>query len=184
VDAFLFSALAVAVAELGDKTQLLAFVLAARFGKPLPIVMGVLLATLGNHALAGMLGAWLGEGWHGPWLRFALGGSFLAMALWLLVPDKPDAPEAQAGRLGPFLVTLIAFFVAEMGDKTQVATIALAAHYRQAAAVVLGTTLGMMAVNVPSVLLGRAVLKLVPLRLTRPVAALLFVALGTAAMLG
>jgi len=183
LDAFLFSTLAVAIAEIGDKTQLLALMLAARFGRPVPIVFGILLATLANHALAAGLGAWLGQMVDATVLRWLLGGSFLAMAFWILIPDTVEDGTARPSRFGPFLVTLIAFFLAEMGDKTQIATVALAARYEAPAAVVLGTTLGMMVVNVPAVLLGQAALKIMPLRWARLAAALLFGALGMATLL-
>jgi len=183
VEAFLLSALAVAVAEIGDKTQLLALLLAARYRRPLPIIAGMLLATLANHALAGALGNWLGGSLDARLLRWGLGLGFLAMAVWMLRPDRVDADDSANRRFGPFLVTLIAFFLAEIGDKTQIATIALAARFESPLAVVLGTTTGMMAVNVPVVLLGGAALKLVPMRTARLVAAVLFAAIGIATLI-
>jgi len=183
MDALLFSTLAVAIAEIGDKTQLLALMMAARFGRPAPIIAGILLATLANHAMAVAMGAWLGQMVDATVLRWILGGSFLAMAVWILVPDKLDDADARPSRFGPFLVTLVAFFLAEMGDKTQIATVALGARYDAPVLVVLGTTLGMMLVNVPAVLLGQAALKIVPLRWARLGAALLFGALGMATLL-
>ena len=185
LEALLVSTGVVAVAEIGDKTQLLALVLAARFRKPVPIVLGILVATLANHALAGALGAWL-IGVLGPTLvRWALGLSFLAMAAWALVPDRLEAQgERRADRYGAFLATLVAFFLVEIGDKTQVATIALAARYDALATVVAGTTLGMMIANVPAVLVGEAAATRVPLKLVRGVAAAIFAALGFAVLLG
>jgi Ca2+/H+ antiporter, TMEM165/GDT1 family len=184
LEAFLVSTGIVALAEIGDKTQLLAFILSARFRRPWPIIAGILLATLANHTFAGVVGAWI-TGLLGPVaLRWVLGVSFLAMALWTLVPDKFDASEAKLGARGVFTTTLIAFFVAEMGDKTQVATIALAAQYRAVAAVVAGTTLGMMIANVPAVLLGDRIAQRMPVRLVHAVAAAIFAALGVAVLLG
>jgi Ca2+/H+ antiporter, TMEM165/GDT1 family len=183
VHAFLVSTLAVAVAEIGDKTQLLALVLAARFRQPAPIAAGILLATVANHALAGLLGAWLGASVDGSVLRIVLGLSFLVMAGWMLLPDKPPEAEARPSRFGPFLVTLVLFFLVEIGDKTQIATVVLGARYDSVTAVVLGTTAGMLLANLPVVLAGPAVMRLVPLRLARFGAAALFGVLGIAAFL-
>ena len=184
LEAFLVSTGVVAIAEIGDKTQLLALVLAARFRKPVPIILGILVATLANHALAGAVGAWL-LGVLGPdTIRWVLGISFLAMAAWALVPDKLDEGDAKPSRYGAFLTTLVAFFLVEMGDKTQVATVALAARYDALAVVVAGTTLGMMLANVPAVLLGEVAATKLPLRLVRGVAAAIFAALGVAAIAG
>jgi Ca2+/H+ antiporter, TMEM165/GDT1 family len=183
VSAFLVSTFAVAIAEIGDKTQLLALVLAARFRRPAPIAAGILLATLANHALAGLLGAWLGTSFDGAWLHIVLGLAFLAMAGWMLLPDKPPEAEARPSRFGPFLVTLVLFFLVEIGDKTQIATVALGARYDSVTAVVLGTTAGMLLANLPVVLLGPTVIRLVPLRLARFGAAALFAALGIATLL-
>ncbi len=184
LEAFLVSTGVVAIAEIGDKTQLLALVLAARFRKPVPIILGILVATLANHALAGAVGAWL-LGVLGPdAIRWVLGVSFLAMAAWALVPDKLDDGDAKPSRYGAFLTTLVAFFRDEMGDKTQVATVALAARYDALAVVVAGTTLGMMLANVPAVLLGEVAATKLPLRLVRGVAAAIFAALGVAAIAG
>ncbi len=184
LEAFLVSTGVVAIAEIGDKTQLLALVLAARFRKPVPIILGILVATLANHALAGAVGAWL-LGVLGPdAIRWVLGVSFLAMAAWALVPDKLDDGDAKPSRYGAFLTTLVAFFLVEMGDKTQVATVALAARYDALAVVVAGTTLGMMLANVPAVLLGEVAATKLPLRLVRGVAAAIFAALGVAAIAG
>lgn len=184
MEAFLVSTGFVALAEIGDKTQLLAFILAARFRKPLPIIMGILVATIANHALAGTLGAWLTTLASPDTLRWLLGLSFIAMAVWLLVPDKFDEDDARLARLGVFGSTLVAFFFAEMGDKTQVATVALAARYEAVVAVVTGTTLGMMLANVPAVLLGDRIAHRMPVRLVHGVAAGIFALLGIATLLG
>lgn len=185
MEAFLLSAAVVALAEIGDKTQLLAFLLAARYRRPLPILAGILVATLANHALAGALGAWLIGVVPAPALRWTLGLSFVAMAAWALVPDRLDdggAPRHRA--LGVFGAACMAFFVAEMGDKTQLATIALAADRAQPLAVVLGTTLGMMLANGPAVLVGERLLARVPLRAMRALAAVVFALLGLATLSG
>ncbi len=184
MEAFLVSTSIVALAEIGDKTQLLAFLLAAKFRKPWPIIFGILLATLANHAFAGALGNWL-TGVMGPQtLRWVLGLSFLAMAGWMLIPDKLDAEDAKLPRLGVFGATVVAFFLAEMGDKTQVATVALAAQYQALLAVVAGTTLGMMIANVPAVVLGDRLAGRIPVRLVHGVAAAIFVVLGIVTLLG
>ncbi|MBB5204907.1 putative Ca2+/H+ antiporter (TMEM165/GDT1 family) [Inhella inkyongensis] len=175
----------VALAEIGDKTQLLAFLLAARFKKPWPIVAGIVVATVLNHALAGLLGAWITTQLGPQVLRWVLGLSFLAMAAWTLIPDKIEDEEAQvAQRLGVFGATFVTFFLAEMGDKTQVATIALAAHYAQAFWVVVGTTLGMLIADVPAVFAGEKLATRIPLRWVHGAAALLFAALGVATLMG
>ncbi len=178
MEAFLASTFVVALAEMGDKTQLLAIVLAARFRKPVPIILGILAATLANHAIAAFAGAQAAAILDGGWFRYLIAASFIAMGLWLLVPDKLDEAEARPARFGAFLTTTIAFFLVEIGDKTQVATIALAARYEAVIAVTAGTTLGMMLANVPAVFLGDALLKKVPIRLVHAVAAALFIALG------
>jgi putative Ca2+/H+ antiporter (TMEM165/GDT1 family) len=185
MEAFLVSSGLVALAEMGDKTQLLALVLTARFRKPWPITWGILVATLANHALAGAVGAWVTT-WLGPeLLRWLLAGSFGAMALWMLVPDKLEADDApKAPRLGVFGATLVAFFLAEMGDKTQVATVMLAAQYNAYLAVVAGTTLGMMLANVPVVWFGERVMRRVPVRAVHLVSAAFFLVLALAALLG
>ena len=183
MEAFLISTGIVALAEIGDKTQLLSLVLAARFRKPWPIVWGILVATLANHAMAGAAGAFVTTVLGPAVLRWVLGGSFLAMAAWMLVPDKLD--EGDAGkvlRLGVFGTTLVAFFLAEMGDKTQIATVMLAARFNVWLPVVLGTTLGMMVANVPVVWLGERITRLVPLRIVHVVSAVIFGALGVAAL--
>jgi putative Ca2+/H+ antiporter (TMEM165/GDT1 family) len=185
MEAFLVATGIVALAEVGDKTQLLAFLLAARFRKPWPIIVGILVATLANHALAGGIGVWITRLLSPEILRWILGLSFLAMAAWILIPDEIDDAEAEPHRYGVFMTTLIAFFLAEMGDKTQIATIALAAQYQAAAiAVVLGTTLGMMIANVPAVLLGDRIANRVPVRVVHGIAALIFAVLGIATLLG
>jgi putative Ca2+/H+ antiporter (TMEM165/GDT1 family) len=178
LEAFLVSTGVVALGEIGDKTQLLAMLLAARFRKPWPIMLGILVATLVNHALAGAVGGAIAA-WLGPtWLRWVIGIGFLAMAAWMLVPDSIDEAEGSRERFGVFGTTLVAFFLAEMGDKTQVATVALAARYAELAAVVAGTTLGMMLANVPAVLLGDRLARAVSMRWVHAIAALIFAVLG------
>jgi putative Ca2+/H+ antiporter (TMEM165/GDT1 family) len=184
MEAFLVSTGIVALAEIGDKTQLLAFVLAARFRRPLPIVAGIFVATIANHAFAAAIGAWITSLMGPEILRWVLGASFLAMAAWTLVPDTLDEEETQLAKYGVFLTTLIAFFLAEMGDKTQVATVALAARYHGIVAVVAGTTLGMMLANVPAVYFGDKIANKVSLKLVHGIAALIFAALGIATLLG
>ncbi|WP_431099205.1 TMEM165/GDT1 family protein [Polaromonas aquatica] len=184
MEAFLVSTGIVALAEMGDKTQLLALILSARFKKPWPIVAGILVATLVNHALAGAAGAWVTTVTSPQMLRWILGASFLAMAAWMLVPDKLDAQEEEKPpRYGVFLTTVIVFFLAEMGDKTQIATVMLAARYDAIVGVVAGTTLGMMLANAPVVWLGERVTRLVPLRIVHIVSALIFAGMGLAALL-
>jgi putative Ca2+/H+ antiporter (TMEM165/GDT1 family) len=186
MEPFLISTGIVALAEMGDKTQLLALVLAARFRKPLPIILGILVATLLNHGLAGAVGTWL-MAWVGPdRLRIVLGISFLAMAVWTLIPDKLDSEEAkpQYGHLGVFGTTAIAFFLAEMGDKTQVATVALAARFDAYVWVVAGTTIGMMIANAPVVWLGERFAHRIPIRLVHAIAAGLFAVLGVVTLIG
>jgi len=184
VEAFLISTGIVALAEIGDKTQLLAFILAAKFRKPLPIVLGILVATVANHALAGALGSWITSLLEPETLRWILGISFIAMAIWTLIPDKFEEDDAKFASYGVFGTTLVAFFLAEMGDKTQVATVALAAQYQALFAVVAGTTLGMMIANVPAVLLGDRIANRMPVRLVHAVAAAIFAILGVATLLG
>jgi putative Ca2+/H+ antiporter (TMEM165/GDT1 family) len=175
----------VALAEIGDKTQLLAFVLAARFKKPIPIIAGILIATLINHGLAGALGAWITSALSPEVLRWALGASFIAMAAWTLIPDKIDEEETQVvSRYGVFSATLITFFLAEMGDKTQIATVALAAHFAQPLMVVIGTTLGMLIADVPAVFIGDRIAEKIPMRLVHAIAATVFLALGIATLMG
>ncbi|HVK93585.1 MAG TPA: TMEM165/GDT1 family protein [Noviherbaspirillum sp.] len=183
MEAFLLSTGIVALAEMGDKTQLLSLLLAAKFRRPLPIILGILVATLLNHAFAGAIGSWI-TAWVGNGaLRWILGLSFLAMAVWTLIPDKLDDVDAKPARFGVFGTTLIAFFLAEMGDKTQVATIALAAKYSAFGMVVLGTTLGMMIANVPAVLLGHKMTQAVSLKLVHAIAAMIFAVLGVLTLL-
>jgi Ca2+/H+ antiporter, TMEM165/GDT1 family len=184
MEAFLVSTGIVALAEMGDKTQLLSLVLAARFRKPWPIVWGIFAATLANHALAGAAGAWITTVLGPQVLRWVVGGSFLAMAAWMLIPDQLDEGDAdKAPRLGVFGTTLVAFFLAEMGDKTQVATVVLAARYDAWLAVVAGTTLGMMLANVPVVWFGDRVMRKVPIRVVHLVSAAIFAVLGVVAIL-
>ncbi|RNF28608.1 membrane protein [Massilia aurea] len=184
MDAFLVSTGIVGLAEIGDKTQLLAFLLAARFRRPLPIVLGIFVATVANHAFAAAVGALVSQLLGAGVMRWVLGLSFLAMAAWTMIPDEIDEEEAQLAKYGVFLTTLIAFFVAEMGDKTQVATVALAARYESMAAIVAGTTFGMMLANVPAVYFGERIANRVPLRLVHGIAALIFAVLGIATLLG
>jgi len=184
VEAFIVSTGIVALAEIGDKTQLLAFILAAKFRKPLPIVLGILIATLANHAFAGALGSWITLLMGPETLRWVLGISFIAMAIWTLIPDKFEEEDAKLTRFGVFGTTLVAFFLAEMGDKTQVATVALAAQYHAFFSVVAGTTLGMMIANVPAVLLGDRIANRMPVRLVHSIAAAIFTILGVATLLG
>lgn len=184
MEAFLISSGIVALAEIGDKTQLLAFILAAKFRKPLPIILGILLATLANHAFAGAVGAWITSFVTPEILRWVLGVSFLGMAVWTLIPDKLEEEEAGLARFGVFGTTLLAFFLAEMGDKTQVATVALAAQYQTVVTVVAGTTLGMMIANVPAVLLGDRIAHRMPVRLVHALAAAVFAILGIATLAG
>jgi putative Ca2+/H+ antiporter (TMEM165/GDT1 family) len=185
MQAFLVSTGIVALAEMGDKTQLLALVLAARFRKPWPIVMGIFVATVANHALASALGAWVTTLLGPQTLRWILGASFIAMAVWMLIPDKlgADAADRRLPRFGVFGTTVMLFFLAEMGDKTQIATVILAARYDAWFWVVLGTTLGMMLANAPVVWLGACITRLVPLRVVHVVSALIFAGLGLLALL-
>jgi putative Ca2+/H+ antiporter (TMEM165/GDT1 family) len=184
MEAFLISTGIVALAEIGDKTQLLSLVLAARFRQPWPVLGGILVATVANHALAGFAGAWITTLVEPDTLQVVLGISFLLMAAWMLVPDKLDADDQpQAPRLGIFASTVAVFFVAEMGDKTQVATVMLAAQYSDYLAVVAGTTLGMMLANAPVVWFGERVLRRLPVRRVHQIAALVFVSLGFGALL-
>lgn len=175
----------VALAEIGDKTQLLAFILAARFKKPLPIIAGILVATVINHGLAGALGAWITSAISPEVLRWVLGASFIGMAIWTLIPDEIEEDETQvAKRFGVFGATLITFFLAEMGDKTQIATVAMAAHYAQPLMVVIGTTLGMLIADVPAVFVGDKLAHKIPMKLVHGIAAAVFAVLGVATLLG
>jgi putative Ca2+/H+ antiporter (TMEM165/GDT1 family) len=184
MEAFLVSLGVVALAEIGDKTQLLAFMLAARFRKPLPIIAGIAVATLLNHGLAGWLGVILSDLAAGPWLAWAIGLSFLAFAAWALVPDRLDEAPRQATSAGAFVTTALSFFLVEIGDKTQVATVALAATYPSLLAVTLGTTAGMLAANTPATLLGEGLARRLPLRWIRLAAAASFAGLGIAVLVG
>jgi len=175
----------IALAEIGDKTQLLAFLLAARFKKPWPIIAGILCATLVNHGLAGALGAWITAVVHPEVVRWVLGASFIAMALWTLIPDKIEEEETRiVPRFGVFGATLVTFFLAEMGDKTQIATVAMAAHYADPLWVVIGTTLGMLLADVPAVFVGDKLAARIPMRLVHSIAAAIFALLGVATLLG
>jgi Ca2+/H+ antiporter, TMEM165/GDT1 family len=186
VEAFAVSTGVVALGEMGDKTQLLALLLAARWRRPWPIMAGILVATLANHALAAALGTWITRTLDPQWLRWALGGSFIAVALWMLKPDSDEGLEGtqQPHRWGVFGITLVAFFLAEMGDKTQVATVMLAARFDALVAVTAGTTLGMMIANVPAVWLGDRVVRRLPIAWVHRVAAAVFAALGIALLAG
>ena len=171
------------MAEMGDKTQLLAFLLAARFKKPAPIILGILVATVVNHGLAGALGAWITAAVRPEVLRWVLGLSFIGMAIWTLIPDEIEEDETQvAQRLGVFGATLVTFFLAEMGDKTQIATVAMSAHYADPLWVVAGTTLGMLIADEPAVFVGDQQADKIPMRLVHGVAATLFAFLGVATL--
>ena len=184
MEALYISTGVVALAEMGDKTQLLAFILAARFKKPVPIILGILLATLVNHGLAGVFGAWITSVVSPNVMRWGLGLSFIAMAIWTLIPDKIEEEETQiAQRLGVFGATLVTFFLAEMGDKTQIATVALAAHYGAPLLVVIGTTLGMLIADVPAVFVGNKFAEKIPMRLVHSVAAGIFAIMGVLTLL-
>lgn len=185
MEPLLVSAGVVALAEIGDKTQLLAFILAARFKKPAPIILGILFATIVNHGLAGALGAWITASISPEVLRWVLGLSFIGMAAWTMVPDKIEEEESQiAKKFGVFGATLITFFLAEMGDKTQIATVAMAAHYAAPLMVVMGTTLGMLIADVPAVFAGEKLAAKIPMKLVHSIAAAIFAALGIATLLG
>jgi len=185
MDSLLISTGVVALAEMGDKTQLLAFILAARFKKPIPIVLGILAATIINHGLAGALGAWITSMVSPDMLRWILGASFIGMAVWTLKPDKIEEEETQiAKHLGVFGATFITFFLAEMGDKTQLATIALAAHYAAPITVIIGTTLGMMIADVPAVFVGNKFAAKIPMKLVHSIAAGIFAVMGILTLIG
>ncbi len=175
----------IALAEIGDKTQLLAFLLATRFKKPWPIISGIFVATIVNHTLAGLVGAWITVHVNPMVLRWVLGLSFLAMAVWALIPDSIEDTETRsAKRFGIFGATLTTFFLAEMGDKTQLATVAMAAHYGSAMWVVAGTTLGMLIADVPAVFIGERLAQRIPVKLVHTIAAVLFALLGVATLSG
>lgn len=185
MESILVSTGVVALAEMGDKTQLLAFILAARFKRPLPIILGILCATLLNHGLAGALGAWITAVAGPEILRWVLGVSFIGMAIWTLIPDKIEEEETQVARqLGVFGATFITFFLAEMGDKTQIATIALAAHYAAPVLVVAGTTLGMLIADVPAVFVGNKFAEKIPMKLVHTIAAGIFAVMGVLTLIG
>jgi putative Ca2+/H+ antiporter (TMEM165/GDT1 family) len=185
MEALFISTGVVALAEIGDKTQLLAFLLAARFKRPLPIIFGILIATLVNHALAGAVGAWLTRLVQPETLRWVLGLSFIGMAVWTMIPDKIEEDETNvSSKLGVFGATLVTFFLAEMGDKTQIATVAMAAKYADMVWVVIGTTLGMMLANVPAVFAGDKLAERIPMKLVHGIAAALFAILGVATLMG
>jgi putative Ca2+/H+ antiporter (TMEM165/GDT1 family) len=184
LSAFLVSVAVIAVGEIGDKTQLLALMLAVRYRKPWPIVAGILVATLANHSLAGLLGAWLRDTIDAHMLRWLIALSFFAVAAWTLKPDRIEQQAATTRQVNVFTVTVISFFLAEMGDKTQIATTILAARYDALAAVVAGTTIGMLIADVPVVFVGKLAAERIPFRALRIVAALLFVMLGQFALLG
>jgi Ca2+/H+ antiporter, TMEM165/GDT1 family len=174
----------VALAEIADKTQLLALVLAAKFRRPWPIIAGIFVATLANHALAGAAGAFIASAIGANTLRWALGVSFIAMAIWTMIPDRLAIEPDKMPRFGVFVTTLIAFFLVEMGDKTQIATVALAAKFEALVPVVIGTTIGMMIANVPAVLLGNIAADKMPVKLIHGIAALIFLILGIAVLSG
>ncbi len=185
MESILVSTGVVALAEIGDKTQLLAFILAARFKKPLPIILGILLATILNHGMAGVLGAWITATLSPETLRWILGLSFIGMAIWTMIPDKIEDEETQiAKKFGVFGATFITFFLAEMGDKTQVATIAMAAHYAAPVLVVTGTTLGMLIADVPAVFAGDKLANKIPMKLVHAIAAGIFAVLGAMTLFG
>jgi putative Ca2+/H+ antiporter (TMEM165/GDT1 family) len=184
MEAFLVSTLVVAIGEIGDKTQLLALILAARFRRPVPIILGILFATLLNHSIAGLLGGWIREAIGPEALRWGLGLSFLAIAAWALKPDKIDEEPVTASNYGAFAVTFVAFFLAEIGDKTQLATVALAARFDSLVAVVAGTTAGMLLADVPAVFLADRASTRIPFKAIRYIAAALFAAMGIAALAG
>lgn len=185
MEALLASAGVIALAEIGDKTQLLALVLAARFKKPWPILAGIVCATLINHGLAGAAGAWITAALSPETLRWVMGLSLLGMAVWTLIPDKLDGEEGAAlSKLGVFGTTFVSFFLAEMGDKTQVATVAMAAHFAAPIAVVAGTTMGMLLADAPAVFIGDKFANEIPMKLVHAVAAFMFAAMGVMALMG
>jgi Ca2+/H+ antiporter, TMEM165/GDT1 family len=184
MEALYISTGVIALAEMGDKTQLLAFILAARFKKPIPIILGILLATLVNHGMAGVFGAWITSVVSPDAMRWVLGLSFMGMAVWTLIPDKIEEEETQvAQKLGVFGATLVTFFLAEMGDKTQIATVALAAHYGAPLLVVIGTTLGMLIADVPAVFVGNKFAEKIPMKLVHNIAAGIFAIMGVLTLL-
>jgi len=183
VEAFFVSTMVVGLAEIGDKTQILSMILAARFQRPAPIILGILFATIANHAAAGFAGTLFGDLLAGPWMRWVLGLSFLSVAVWALFPDKYDGNEKTISRSGAFTSSLVAFFFAEIGDKTQIATVGLAARFEVFYAVVMGTTLGMMLANIPAVMLGDRLADRLPVKTIRYVVAFVFAVLGVATII-
>jgi putative Ca2+/H+ antiporter (TMEM165/GDT1 family) len=174
----------VALAEIGDRTQLLAIVLATRFRRPWPVIAGIFVATLANHGLSALAGYLLSDTLHGRWLQFLVAASFFATAVWALIPDKEEEAPRQASHWGAFIATAIAFFLVEMGDKTQIATVSLAARFHDVLRVAGGTTAGMMLANVPAVFFGEAATRVAPLKLIRIVAAMIFLGLGVWTLIG
>jgi putative Ca2+/H+ antiporter (TMEM165/GDT1 family) len=184
VEAFLVSTVVVGLAEIGDKTQILALMLAARFQRPLPIIFGILFATLANHAVAGLAGTYFGDLLNGPWPRWILAISFLSVAVWALFPDNYEGNHKAIGRSGAFMSTLVAFFLAEIGDKTQIATVGLAVRFEQFHPIVLGTTLGMMLANIPAVLIADRIADKLPVKPIRITAAVAFALIGVLTLAG
>lgn len=184
MEAFLVSSAVVGLAEIGDKTEILSLMLAARFQRPVPIIFGILFATLANHAAAGLAGTFLGSSLSGPWTRWILGISFLSVAVRALFPDKYEGDDKGMSRAGAFLSTLCAFFLAEIGDKTQIATIGLSARFEAFYPVVIGTTFGMMLANIPAVLIGERIADRLPVKAIRITAAVVFAALGVLTFAG
>ena len=178
LETYAVSALLVALAEMGDRTQLLAIMLASRYRKPLPILAGILVATLANHGLAALVGFYLSGLLQAVWFKYLIAASFIAMAVWALIPDKADEDKPSRLHLGVFLTTAVSFFLVEMGDKTQIATAALAARYHDVLVVAAGTTTGMMLANIPAVFLGHAVTRVLPIHALRIAAAVLYLGLG------
>lgn len=184
MDAFLASTLAVTIAEIGDKTQLLSLFLVCRFTKRSPIILGILVATLLNHALSALLGAWLAKIIPASWLPWIVAISFIAIALWLLIPDKDDSESSGLLRFGAFTATALMFFIAEIGDKTQIATVVLAARYDETFWVIMGTTVGMLLANIPVIWAGQWIMERLPLATARILACALFVILGVLTLWG
>lgn len=178
MEAFLTSTLIVTLAEIGDKTQLLAIVLATRFQRPIPIIAGIFVATIANHFLAALVGSEVASILEGEWFSYLVAASFIIMAGWTLIPDKLDDDEQKPARFGAFVTTVIAFFLVEIGDKTQVATVALGARFNDVVMVTSGTTIGMLLANIPAIFLGHELLKYVPLNIVRMIAAGLFLIIG------
>ncbi|HTF98277.1 MAG TPA: TMEM165/GDT1 family protein [Cellvibrio sp.] len=187
MEAFFSSTLAVSIAEIGDKTQLLALLLAARYGRPWAISAGVLVATLVNHALSAWLGAALADAIPSQWISWIVGISFIGIGLWLLFPDKEDEQQSRFAHYGPFLATLFLFFIAEIGDKTQIATVILAAKYStdllMTVAVIAGTTLGMLIANIPVIFAGKWIMNRLPMKLAHKAACVIFISLGIITLL-